>query len=79
MCRLRDCNNRAEEEEILDDECSDDDVDDDDEEEEEGKEEDKRILNIDIENPLSLQVMSKLLQLLYYALIFLENMCTSST
>ena len=34
MCRLRDCNNRAEEEEILDDECSDDDVDDDDEEEE---------------------------------------------
>ena len=24
MCRLRDCNNRAEEEEILDDECSND-------------------------------------------------------
>jgi len=37
MCRLRDCNNRAEEEEILDDECSDE-VDDD-EEEEEGEEE----------------------------------------
>ena len=32
MCRLRDCNNRAEEEEILDDECSND-VDDDEEEE----------------------------------------------
>ena len=38
MCRLRDCNNRAEEEEILEEECSndvkDDDYDDDDEEEE---------------------------------------------
>ena len=37
MCRLRDCNNRAEEEEILDDELShdvEDDDDDDDEEEE---------------------------------------------
>ena len=37
MCRLRDCNNRAEEEEILDEECSndvkDDDYDDDEEEE----------------------------------------------
>ena len=38
MCRLRDCNNRAEEEEILDDECSDDDVYDGDEEEEGEKE-----------------------------------------
>ena len=37
MCRLRDCNNRAEEEEILDDECSADDVDDDDEEKEGGE------------------------------------------
>ena len=32
MCRLRNCNNRAEEEEILDDECPDDDVHDDEEE-----------------------------------------------
>ena len=39
MCRLRDCNNRAEEEEILDDECSDE-VDDDDEEEQGEEEED---------------------------------------
>ena len=61
MCRLRDCNNRAEEEEILDDECSDDNVDadaddgddDDDDDEEEEEEEDYRILNIDIKKPLS--------------------------
>ena len=52
VCRLRDCNNPAEEEEILDDECSDDDVGDD-EEEEEGEEEHLRILNVDMENPLS--------------------------
>ena len=32
MCRLRDCNNRAEEEEILDGEWPDDDVHDDEEE-----------------------------------------------
>ena len=31
MCRLGDCNNRAEEEEIRDDECPDDDVNDDEE------------------------------------------------
>ena len=35
MCRLRDCNNRAEEKEILDDECSNDVEDDDDDDEEE--------------------------------------------
>ena len=50
VCRLRDCNNSAEEEEILDDECSDDDVDADNDDD---GEEDKRILNIDIKNPLS--------------------------
>ena len=38
MCRLRDCNNRAEDEDILDDECSNDVEDDDDDEEEEEEE-----------------------------------------
>ena len=36
MCRVRDCNNRAEQEEILDGKCPDDDVDNDDDEEVEG-------------------------------------------
>ena len=55
VCRLRDCNNRAEEEDILYDESSDDDDDDDHEEQEEEKEEeeDKHVLKIDIKNPLS--------------------------
>ena len=53
MSSLSDCNNRAEEEEILDDECSDDDVDVDVDDDDDDEEEDKRILNIDIKNPLS--------------------------